>query len=440
MTQDLMTRDRRAIADIERIRFFPATSVGGTGSYVIEEGGRRVLDFSASWGAASLGYSHPAVAEAVSKAVSDMGAISLASCVVGHAVGLAEDLLAHFPDDRARRVWFGHAGSDANDAVVRLLEAASPRRRGILSFVGAYHGGSAASMSVSGHSSQTHAPARPGLTRLPYPDPYRPQFSPDLVAGALDDLDRRFESELRPDEIAAVFIEPIQSDGGVIVPPPGFLKGLEERCRAHGILIVVDEVKVGVGRTGLYHAFEAEGLSPDIVVYGKGLGGGLPISAVVGPAELMDLQPAFAIMTAAGNPVCAAAGRAVLRTMEEEGLMARAALMGEHLQAGLARLAQRHALIGHVRGRGLTLGVELVRDPVSKEPASSETAKVAFRAHQLGLIFYYVGMESNVLELTPPLTVSEAEIDEGLAILDRALEDVAARRVSDADVAAFAGW
>ena len=439
MTDDLMTRDARAIADIERIRFFPATTVGGEGSYVIEADGRRVLDFSASWGAASLGYGHPAVAEAVSEAVGNMGAISLASCAVGHAVDLAEDLLAHFPDGRERRVWFGHAGSDANDTVVRLIEAASPRR-GILSFVGAYHGGSAASMSVSGHSSQAHAPVRPGLTRLPYPDPYRPQFEPDLVAGALDDLDRRFESELRPDEIAAVFIEPIQSDGGVIVPPAGFLKGLEERCRAHGILIVVDEVKVGVGRTGLYHAFEAEGLSPDIVVYGKGLGGGLPLSAVVGPAALMNLQPAFAIMTAAGNPVCAAAGRAVLRTVEEEGLAARAAQMGEHLMAGLARLAQRHALIGHVRGRGLTVGVELVRDRVSKEPASSETAKVAFRAHRLGLVFYYVGMESNVLELTPPLTISEEEIDEGLAILDRALEDVATGRVSDAEVAAFAGW
>ena len=173
MTQDLMTRDARAIADIERIRFFPATTVGGEGSYVIEEGGRRVLDFSASWGAASLGYGHPAVAGAVSEAVRNMGAISLASCAVGTAVDLAEDLLAHFPDDRERRVWFGHAGSDANDTVVRLIEAASPRR-GILSFVGAYHGGSAASMSVSGHSSQTHAPARPGLTRLPYPDPVPP--------------------------------------------------------------------------------------------------------------------------------------------------------------------------------------------------------------------------------------------------------------------------
>ena len=439
MIENLTTRDGRVIADIERLRFFPATAVGGAGSYIVEEGGRRVLDFSASWGAASLGYSHPAVVEAVSSTVRDMGAISLASCAVGPAVELAEDLLARLPDDRERRVWFGHAGSDANDALVRLLEAATPRR-GILSFVGAYHGGSAASMSVSGHSSQAHAPAREGLTRLPYPDPYRPQFGPDLAAGALADLDRLFESEIRPDEVAAVFIEPIQSDGGLIVPPAGYLKGLEERCRAHGILIVVDEVKVGMGRTGTFHAFEAEGLTPDIVVYGKGLGGGLPISAVVGPAELMNLQPAFAIMTAAGNPVCAAAGRAVLRTIEREGLAARATEMGDLLLAGLARLAQRHALIGHVRGRGLTCGVELVREPVSKEPAPGETAKVAYRAHQLGLIFYYVGMESNVLELTPPLTISEAEIDEGLAILDRALEDVAAGRVADEDVAAFAGW
>ena len=417
----------------------PVSAVGGAGSRIVEEGGRRVLDFAASWGAASLGYSHPAVIEAVTAAVGDMASASLASYAVAPAVGLAEDLLARFPDDRERRVWFGHAGSDANDAVVRLLEAATPRR-GILSFIGAYHGGSAASMSVSGHSSQAHAPARAGLTRLPYPDPYRPQFAPDLAAGALADLDRRLESDIRPDEIAAVFIEPIQADGGVIVPPAGFLKGLEERCRAHGILIVVDEVKTGMSRTGLFHAFEAEGLSPDIVVYGKGLGGGLPISAVVGPAELMNIKPAFAIMTAAGNPVCAAAGRAVLRTIEEEGLAARAVSMGERLLSGLVRLAQRHALIGHVRGRGLACGVELVRDPACKEPARTETAKVVYRAHQLGLILFYVGMESNVLEITPPLTISETEVDEGLAILDQALEDVAAGRVADNDVDRFAGW
>ena len=439
MKRDLLSRDSVVLADIERLRFFPVSAVGGEGSYIVEEGGRRVLDFAASWGAASLGYSHPAIVEAVTDAVSNMASVSLCSYGVEHAIALAEDLLTRLPDDRERRVWFGHSGSDANDTLVRLIEAATPRR-GIISFVGAYHGGSAGSMSVSGHSSQSHAPQRTGLIRLPYPDPYRPQFEPDLVSGALANLDFVFAEQVKPEEVAAVFIEPIQSDGGVIVPPSGFLKGLEERCRAFGILIIVDEVKVGMGRTGIFHAFEAEGLSPDFIVYGKGLGGGLPISALVGPKELMDLQPAFAIMTAAGNPVCTAAGRAVLQTIQEERLIANAAHVGDLMLKGFERLAQRHEMIGNVRGRGLACGVELVKDRSSKRAAPDETAKVVFRAHELGLILFYVGMDSNVLELTPPLTLTEFELEEGLAILDQAFEDVANGKVSDTEVARFAGW
>ena len=184
MKRDLLSRDSVVLADIERLRFSPVSAVGGEGSYIVEEGGRRVLDFAASWGAASLGYSHPAIVEAVTDAVSNMASVSLCSYGVEHAIALAEDLLTRLPDDRERRVWFGHSGSDANDTLVRLIEAATPRR-GIISFVGAYHGGSAGSMSVSGHSSQSHAPQRTGLIRLPYPDPYRPQFEPDLVSGAL---------------------------------------------------------------------------------------------------------------------------------------------------------------------------------------------------------------------------------------------------------------
>ena len=439
MKRDLLSRDSVVLADIERLRFFPVSAVGGEGSYIVEEGGRRVLDFAASWGAASLGYSHPAIVEAVTDAVSNMASVSLCSYGVEHAIALAEDLLTRLPDHRERRVWFGHSGSDANDTLVRLIEAATPRR-GFISFVGAYHGGSAGSMSVSGHSSQSHAPQRTGLIRLPYPDPYRPQFEPDLVSGALANLDFVFAEQVKPEEVAAVFIEPIQSDGGVIVPPSGFLKGLEERCRAFGILIIVDEVKVGMGRTGIFHAFEAEGLSPDFIVYGKGLGGGLPISALVGPKELMDLQPAFAIMTTAGNPVCTAAGRAVLQTIHEEGLIANAAHVGDLMLKGFARLAHRHEMIGNVRGRGLACGVELVKDRSSKRAAPDETAKVVFRAHELGLILFYVGMDSNVLELTPPLTLTEFELEEGLASLDQAFEDVANGKVSDTEVARFAGW
>ncbi|HLB07273.1 MAG TPA: aspartate aminotransferase family protein [Alphaproteobacteria bacterium] len=440
MTLGLYERDRRAIAGIEKLRFFPVNTVEGHGCRIVEEGGRSLLDFSASWGAASLGYAHPAVVEAVTQGVRRMPAASLLSYAIEPAIALAEELLASLPSDGVeRRVWFGHSGSDANDMVVRLVEAASGRT-GIPTFAGAYHGGVSGSMAVSGHVSQTHVPKRAGVVRIPYPDPYRPQHPGDLAQGSLAALDRLLERECRAEEIAAVFIEPIQSDGGVLVPPKGFLKGLEERCRRHGILVVVDEVKVGLGRPGALHAFALEGLTPDIVTFGKGLGGGVPLSAVVGPKELMDFAPAFSLLTTSGNPVAACAGRAVLRTITGEQLWTNAEARGGQLTEGLRALANKHALIGDVRGRGLALGVELVSDRQAKKPARKETAKLVYRAYELGLVLFYVGQNSNVLEMTPPLILSAAEAAEALEILDRAFADVAAGRVADEAIAAFSGW
>ena len=219
------------------------------------------------------------------------------------------------------------------------------------------------------------------------------------------------------------------------------MKSLEERCKAHGILVVVDEVKVGLGRSGLMHAFEHDGLAPDIISFGKALGGGLPLSAVVGPAELMDFAPAFSIMTASGNPVSVSAGRAVLKTIQNENLIANAKFVGKNLQEGFKQLANKHELIGDVRGRGLAIGVELVKDRYKdKKAAKLETAKVVYRAYELGLVIFYVGMESNVLELTPPLIMSEKESNLGLEILDKAFEDVSKGLVSDETVLAFKGW
>ncbi len=434
---DLSQRDTAAIAEIQKLRFNPLAASGGKGSYLTGEDGRRILDLSASATAASLGYAHPAVTEAVTRALTDMAGASLLMYPNEPAAALAEALVELTPGSGARRVWFGHSGSDANDAAARVLEAATGRPR-FISFIGSYHGGVAGSMAISGHTAMTHTLPRPGLVLLPYPDPYRPRYSAEAV---LDMLDYQFETTCPPEQVAAVFIEPIMSDGGLIVPPAGFLKALEERCRRHGILTVLDEVKVGCGRSGLFHAFGHEGLTPDVVVLGKGIGGGLPLSAVIGPADILDHRPAFAIQTTGGNPVCTAAGLAVLRTVLDEDLPAHAARMGERLADGLRALGERHAMIGDVRGRGLAIGVDLVQDRESKAPVeATTTAKVILRAYELGASFIYVGLAANVLEITPPLNLSDTECDEGLAIIDRALTDVAEGRVSDEAVQAYMNW
>jgi 4-aminobutyrate aminotransferase len=433
----LFERDAKVIAHIGRLRFSPVSVVGGRGSRLVEEGGRELLDLSSSWGAASLGYAHPAVTDAVTAACADMAGASLLSLPNENAVALAEDLLRLTPGRGDRRVWFGHSGSDANDCALRAVSAATGRSR-FISFIGSYHGNLSGSMSVSGHTAMTHTLPRAGLVLLPYPNPYRPDFSANDV---LKLLDYQFATTCPPDQVAAVFIEPLMSDGGLIVPPPGFLSAIQDRCRRHGIQIIVDEVKVGLARSGKLHCFEHEGLTPDVVVFGKGLGGGLPLSAVVGPKHIMDHAPAFAIQTTGGNPVATAAGRAVLRVIAAENLAERAEQIGEILANGLRSLSERQPMIGNVRGRGLALGVELVSDRKSREPvAAATTAKVIYRAYQLGAVFFYVGLRANVLELTPPLTLSEAEAREGVEIIDQAMTDVTRGLVSDADVAPFMMW
>ena len=440
----LIARDAGAIAGIEKLRFGPFALRAGDGNQLIAEDGRRLIDFSASWGAASLGHGHPALVEAVTRTVRNMPGASILSTVHEPAVALAEKLLALTPakdgsgtDDR--RVWFGHSGSDANETIIRAVEAATGRKR-VIAFIGAYHGGTALSMSVSGHTAQAHAAPRPGLFLLPYPNTYRPHFPGAVGEVALAQLDYLLATVCPPHDTAAIILEAIQADGGLLVPPPGFLAAIAERARRHNILLVCDEVKVGLGRTGLMHAFEADGITPDLISFGKGLGGGLPLSAVVGPASILDRQTAFAMQTLCGNPISCAAGLAVLDTIANENLVANAAARGRQLDAGLRKLAEKHRLIGDVRGRGLAIGVELVSDRTTREPAAKACQKTVYRCFELGLLVFYVGMKSNVLELTPPLTLTKGEAAAGLAILDQALDDVATGRVTDAALADYAGW
>jgi 4-aminobutyrate aminotransferase len=425
----LYDRDARVIAGAQHLRFFPAAVVEAMGAQVVDEDGRRLTDLSGSWGAASVGYGHPDVVAAVSATVRSMPGASILSMTNPEAVSLAEELRDLVPGSADRKVYLGHAASDANSAVIRSVRVATGRPR-IITFAGSYHGGFGEAEAVSGlHLSQVGADEA-AVAVIPFPS--------DASPGSRAASRAALHTELQRGGVAAVIVEPLQCDGGVHVPPPGFLTDLAEACSAHGALLICDEAKAGLGRTGLLHAFQLEDVVPDIVAFGKGLGGGLPLSAAVGPASVLDATPASALLTTAGNPVAASAGRAVLRVLVRDELPLAAQRQGERLARGLDELAGRHACVTEVRGRGLVRGVELSHE--DGRAAGDLAAKVVFRAHQLGVIVYYVGAHGNVIELTPALVIGDDELDRAVAVLDQAITDVEQGLVQDEEVAAYTGW
>lgn len=431
--------DGRALAGVERLRFFPQVAASGAGVTLTTPEGRALLDLSASWTATGLGHAHPAVVAAVTDALTTQAGGSALSGTHPQAVLLAEELLELVATTgEERRVYLGHAGTDANDVALRAVRHATGRPV-IVAFERGYHGGLGGSMAVSGLHVAAGATPDPHLQLVPYPDPYRPWT--DDLATLLQQTLARVEEHLAVGGVAAVLVEPIQSDGGVIVPPDGFLSGLRELTQRYGALLVVDEVKVGLGRTGRLLAHHAEGVVPDLVTLGKVLGSGLPLSAVVGPASALDEPAASALMTTIGNPVSCAAGRAVLGLLRDGSLGRAVVARGEQLRTGLEAYAGSGrpgaAWVGDVRGRGLALGVELV-EPGSREPAAELTSKAVFALWRLGAIAYPV--RDNVIELTPPLTISEAEVSQAVTLLSEAVDAAADGLVSDEDVAPYSGW
>jgi 4-aminobutyrate aminotransferase len=352
------------------------------------------------------------------------------SAIPEPAVKLAEALLERLSHHHGHKVVFGHSGSDVLETALRSILAVTGRKR-ILAFAGAYHGGTMGAMAISGHPVQSHAARHQGLTQVPYPGGGSRPHGDEI----LKEIKALFASTIPPDEVAAFFIEPIQSDGGMLVPTPGFLAALAELCASHGILTVCDEVKVGLARSGRLHCFEHEGFVPDVVAFGKGLGGGVPLAALVAPSKILDHATAFAMQTLHGNPISAAAGIAVLETIAADKLERNAELVGHHFIRGLTDLQKWHPLIVEVRGRGLALGIELDHARIARA-----AAQVVYRCFELGLVVYYVGVNSNVLELTPPLIFSKENADEAISILDQALSDVEAGRFDSTKIDAFAGW
>ena len=434
-------RDDRLIANATKFRYNPMVIERGEGARLYDADGREYLDFGGSWSLASLGYGNEHVRRAIESQLSKTTFAGLISSVNTPALDLAEKLVSLMGGDFEKKVWYGLAGSDAAEAAQRLLLLATGKRR-IVSFIGGWHGTSDASMSLSAHPALSGQIAGAHVTKVPFPDPYHNPFGcapEELTDRCLSYLENYiFATICPPEDTAAVFVETIQADSGDVVPPPDFLPKLRALCDRHQILLVVDDIKVGLGRTGRMFSYEHSEIHPDLLILGKSLGGGLPLSAIVGRAELLD--EGFAGFTAVGNATGCAAGLATIEVIEQEGLVELAAQNGRHLHQQLRKALDRYEIVGDIRGIGMIQGIELVKDRATKEPHREAAAKIVYRAWELGLVCYYAGYWGNVIEVTPPLILTGDEIERGAAILGRAARDFVDGKISDESVAPFAGW
>jgi 4-aminobutyrate aminotransferase len=443
-TPAVIDLDDRYVSPSTRIPFVPVAVTRGEGAEFLDPEGKRYLDFHSMACITNTGHCHPRVTEAIARQAAELIHCNTAYVYHEQLGLLAERISAVTPGDFAKRVAFGTTGSDANDGALKLVRAATGRPK-VLSFLGAYHGNTYGALSLSGVSLEMRrgfGPVVPEIVHLPYPDEYRPPAgvaAGDVSRHCLEVIDRLLGTVAPPEEVAAVFVEPIQGDSGIVVPPEPFIRGLEELRRRHGILIVAEEVQSGLGRSGAWFASEHFSLEPDVLVIGKALGSGLPISAIVARSELMEAwrAPGHVFSVAAG-PVCCAAALATLEVIADEDLIGNARRVGERLRSGLEELSGRFEAIGDVRGRGLMLGVDLVRSRDTRERDRDLTAKVIVRCVELGL--YLTFLAGSVLRLAPPLIIDEGQADRALGILEQALDDAVHGRVSDEQAGAVTGW
>lgn len=438
---DIFQRDSEVLSNVMKLRFNPLVVKKANGALIYDKEGKEYLDFSAGWGVANTGYNHPRIIEAVNRQMNNLSFLSTISAINEESVMLGETLTSLVPGDYKKKVWYGHSGSDANEFIFKMVPMYTGKPK-ILTFVGSYHGQSMGAYGMSGHPAQSHFIAGGNIVKIPYPYCFRCPFKKEARSCDLfcaDYLENYILNYVcSPEQIGAIVIEAVQCDGGDIVPHEGYLKHLSDLCRKHDILLILDEVKIGFGRTGKFFGFENWGIVPDAVIVGKPMGGGQPLSAVVGKVELMDAGNGLHMFTTAGNPVACAAGLETINIIKDEKLEENANIMGNYFLEKLNRLKEKYEVVGDVRGKGLVIGVELVN--ADGNPTAELAALVSYRSYELGLIYYNAGIFSSVLELTPPLIITKEQVDIAVEIIDRSIEDVLNGRVDKMILETFAGW
>lgn len=409
-------------------RVYPLVVESGQGLWIRDVDGNEFLDFTAGIAVCAAGHCHPVVVEAIREQAGRLLHMSGTDFYYTSQIALARKLASLVPGEGIKKVYFGNSGAEAVEAAFKLARWHTRRELNI-AFFGAFHGRTMGALSLTASKTvqrKYYYPLVPGITHIPYPYCYRCPYHlryPDCCVECVRWVEETlFRTTIAPEEVAAIFVEPIQGEGGYIVPPPEFHRELHRIAKKYDILYVVDEVQTGMGRTGKMLAMEHFEVVPDIIALAKGIASGMPLGAMVAPATIMDWEAGSHASTFGGNPVSCEAALATIGLLEQ-GLMENAQVQGERLLKGLRELQKTCECMGDVRGKGLMVGVELVTDRHTKERASRWRNAVIRRAFEKGLLL--LGCGENTLRFCPALTVSAEEIDTCLTLTEEAIREVA---------------
>jgi 4-aminobutyrate aminotransferase/(S)-3-amino-2-methylpropionate transaminase len=402
---------------------FPIMAASASGAILTDVDGNTFIDFAGGVGCLNVGHTHPQVLAAAHEQLDRFTHTDFTVVAYEPYVALAERLTQRAPITGPLKAAFFNAGSEAVENAVKFARAYTGRPA-VIAFDGAFHGRTMLSLSLT---SKVHpykaglGPFAPEVYRVPFPNEYRGITTDDALVA----LERAFTTVVAPETVAAIIFEPVQGEGGFIVAPADFVRGLRRLCDTHGIVLVADEVQTGFARTGRFFGIEHSDVEPDLICVAKSIASGLPLSGVIGRAEIMD-APALGGVggTYVGNPVAQAAALAVLDVIDDEGLVERSATIGETIRARMLAWQERWAAVGDVRGLGSMLAIELVSDPATRRPSKELAHHVTEAAFQRGLLLITCGVYGNCIRVLVPLVISDAELEEALGAWEDALESV----------------
>ncbi len=409
-------------------RSYPLVAKSGRGIVVTDVDGNEFFDFSAGIAVTSTGHCHPDVVAAIQKQAAELIHMSGTDFYYESMVTLAARLSKIAPMPGPHRIYYGNSGAEAVECALKLARYHT-RRQNVIAFFGAFHGRTMGALSLTASKPQQKrrfAPLVPGVTHVRYPDVYRSgsaQSPDDFALSCARFIEEKlFKTILAPEEVAAIFVEPVQGEGGYVVAPTIFMQELRRICDRHGILLVVDEVQSGIARTGKWFAVEHTGVQPDMVCMAKGIASGMPLGITMTRAEIMDWVPGSHASTFGGNPIAIAAALATLDVIEKEHLMENSASVGNHILKRMADWPTKLKLVGDVRGRGLMIVVDIVKDKVTKEYAGADRDRIVELAFERGVLF--LGCGPSTVRLCPALVVTKEEADVAVDVLEECISIV----------------